>query len=582
MPRVFVLSHLLAELPASRVDELDWPTTELQGGKLRVRCKEHAAEYLISPGNLRRGQKGCPVCAAAGRSAGTDKKKHEAMAKALAAAIESHGSKYDYSDLQTDSVTQLASIRCPTHGVFHQTMVNHSRGHGCDACAQIIRTQKRTGGDWEERSATIRAFCSSRGYEVVDDLGTPRAWRAPLTVMCKHHGAFQSTVGSLAQGKGCWKCFTEFRAGKQSNEDGAATFVTKAQKVHGDAYDYSKFVYVDSYVKGEVFCRKHKKAFMVSPGNHVQGKGCPSCGVQLSRGEDEIASFLKSYTTVHQRVRDVIAPKELDIFLPDHNLAIEYHGLYWHTEDRVGTDHFDKWKSCADAGIELWQVFEDEWETRRDVIQQRLLARIGQAAKIGARACTVVNVGADDARVFFDRTHSQGGLGYSPINLGLKHGDALVAVATFGRQRNGAMVAAQGWEVLRYAAVGTVVGGFGRLFAEFLRRHDPEDIVSFCDLRWGNGRMYQAVGFRLEHITPPDYWWLACRSGKKRIPRYQTQKHKLKAHPILGAFYRDDLTERQICEAAGWRRILGVGQQRWVWTRLQNPATLAAPKPSFS
>jgi cytochrome c2 len=446
-------------------------------------------------------------------------------------------------------------------------MVSHSRGHGCDACAQLVRTAKQTGKGWEKRLAIIRKFCSERGYTVAEDLSIPRAWRSAVSVMCKHHGAFQSTVGSLVHGKGCWKCFTEFRAGKQANADGAATFVAKARKVHGDAYDYSKFVYVDSYVKGEVFCKKHNKTFLVAPGNHVQGKGCPSCGVQVSHNEDEIAAFLKQFAVVRQRVRDVIAPRELDIYLPEHGLAIEYHGLYWHTEDRVGNMHFEKWNACADAGVELWQIFEDEWNTKRDVIQQRLVARLGRGAKVGARACTVVDVCADDAKVFFDRTHSQGGLGYSPVSLGLEHDGQLVAVATFGRQRNGAMTVAQGWEVLRYASVGTVSGGFGRLFAEFLRRHDPEEVVSFCDLRWGNGRMYQAVGFVLDRITPADYWWLAYRSGKHRIPRYQTQKHKLKGHAVLGAFYKEELTERQICEAAGWQRILGVGHQRWVWTR---------------
>ena len=77
--------------------------------------------------------------------------------------------------------------------------------------------------------------------------------------------------------------------------------------------------------------------------------------------------------------------------------------------------------------------------------------------------------------------------------------------------------------------------------------------------------MYAASGFTLEGVTEPDYWWVP-RGEVRRVPRYQTQKHKLEKHPQLGKYFSPDKTEAQICAAAGWLRIAGVGHQKWVLT----------------
>lgn len=122
------------------------------------------------------------------------------------------------------------------------------------------------------------------------------------------------------------------------------------------------------------------------------------------------------------------------------------------------------------------------------------------------------------------------------------------------------------WEVIRYASTGRVRGGFSKLFKNFIELYQPERVVSYCDLRYGDGRLYAATGFVLDGVTDPDYWWVP--NGKiVRVPRYQTQKHKLSVHPVLKNFYDPTKTEVEICHAAGWYRIYGVGHQRWVWNR---------------
>ena len=55
-------------------------------------------------------------------------------------------------------------------------------------------------------------------------------------------------------------------------------FIEKAQKIHGDKYDYSNVYYVDAWVPVKIICKKHNLEFQMSPHNHLRGQGCPLCG----------------------------------------------------------------------------------------------------------------------------------------------------------------------------------------------------------------------------------------------------------------------------------------------------------------
>ena len=47
---------------------------------------------------------------------------------------------------------------------------------------------------------------------------------------------------------------------------------------------------------------------------------------------NKIFEFIKLLVYTEQRVRDIIPPYELDIYIPDKKIAIEYDGLHWHSE----------------------------------------------------------------------------------------------------------------------------------------------------------------------------------------------------------------------------------------------------------
>lgn len=73
--------------------------------------------------------------------------------------------------------------------------------------------------------------------------------------------------------------------------------------------------------------------------------------------------------------KKVLNGKELDIYIPSKNLAIEYNGLYWHSdkatlekndipnkETRMYAKyrHIEKTKLCKEKNIRLIHIFEDD------------------------------------------------------------------------------------------------------------------------------------------------------------------------------------------------------------------------------
>lgn len=499
------------------------------------------------------------------------------MKKTLAevvAALPEAMQRYDFTQaVYTQALIRITGIRCPEHGEFSQYSGILRRGTGCPQCGHEARGRGKTerAGDFIERVREVHGDT----YDYTKTVH--KTMHDTITVTCRKHGDFTlKALKHLYSKQGCGLCEAEIKktriveyrhlsaSAKISNT--AKTFFERCSEAHGGTYTYPEQDYLGAKTNITAECSQHGP-FLASAWKHLQGtNGCPSCAVRSSRAEDEVAEFLTSLgVVVERRDRKVLAPKEVDIWLPEYGLGVEYHGLYWHTDNKIGTLHRDKWQLAQDAGVRLIQVFEDEWHDKRAVVESRLRALVGKSERRYARKLSVKQIAWGEARAFLSATHLQGSGTPGRVRLGLFDGAQLVAVATFGASRSGAMTGARDdgvWEVMRYASLGTVVGGFGRLLAEFERAAMPQGLISYCDLRFGDGRLYKATGFSLESVSPPDYWWVPA-GRVERVPRYQTQTHKLATHPELGAHYAHGKTERQVCADAGWERISGVGNQRW-------------------
>lgn len=100
---------------------------------------------------------------------------------------------------------------------------------------------------------------------------------------------------------------------------------------------------------------------------------CARCQkVKISFPEKEIADYISEFYTEKpiRNSRSIIIDKELDLYYPEKKIAIEYNGVYWHSEKFKGRDyHYNKFISCAENNILLISVFEDQWNSNKDRIK---------------------------------------------------------------------------------------------------------------------------------------------------------------------------------------------------------------------
>lgn len=90
---------------------------------------------------------------------------------------------------------------------------------------------------------------------------------------------------------------------------------------------------------------------------------CKFCHKDLtSRKEYDLYEYIKSIynKTILKNSREIIKPKEIDIYLPDLKLGFEFDGLHWHQGDTYNL--YEKTKICNDAGITLVHILESDWQ----------------------------------------------------------------------------------------------------------------------------------------------------------------------------------------------------------------------------
>jgi G:T-mismatch repair DNA endonuclease (very short patch repair protein) len=300
---------------------------------------------------------------------------------------------------------------------------------------------------------------------------------------------------------------------------------------------------------------------------------CLKCKPKFkSNGEGELHVFLKSIG-VDFKIEDrtILKPKELDIVIPDHNLAIEYDGLLWHSYGKHNTSylnnfdiedsryHLNKTKGCIEQNINLLHIFQSEWECpdKQDIWKSLIKSKLGLNERIGARECHIKRIGGSLAYEFLEKNHLQGNK-FSSYYIGLFHNNSLVSVLAISGSR---FNKSYDWEITRYCnKIGVnVMGGFSRTLAWF-RAECFGSIITYADKRYSTGDMYKVCGFTELKDSPPNYFYFTLQE-MKLLSRIQFQKHKLKDKLVI---FDPLKTEAENMFDNGYRRIWDCGNKVFV------------------
>jgi len=315
--------------------------------------------------------------------------------------------------------------------------------------------------------------------------------------------------------------------------------------------------------KYEFICLECNNKFMSSLDNGIIPvcKKCNPPTWNSSKFEVDILEFLNSFYVgiIITSDRTTIRPKELDIYIPEKNLAIECNGNYWHSEVTGNKDkkyHLDKTNQCNDKGIRLIHIFEDEWKYKRDIVKSRLHHILGNSNKsIYARKTEIREISPKEKRDFLEKTHIQGN-DKSKIKLGMYYENELISVMTFSKRK---IFNNPDWELSRFSTKYNVTGGATKLFKYFIRNYNPQKIITYSDIRWNTGNVYDKLGFTKLSQTSPGYFYL---KSNQRINRINFQKHKLKDKLEI---FDEALTEWENMQLNEYDRIWDCGNYKYSW-----------------
>ncbi len=300
--------------------------------------------------------------------------------------------------------------------------------------------------------------------------------------------------------------------------------------------------YKNSDNEHEWKCQLCSTIFKSTWKNMINGSNkwrCPNCfpyTPNLSKPEKEVAEFIMDIlpnTKIIENDKSTIKsqyknyPAELDIYIPEKKIAIEFNGLYWHSEQYKNKNyHLYKTEECKKLGIRLIHIFGDEWLFKSNIVKSRLKQILGvnKSKRIHGRKCIIKEIEPSIKNKFLEEYHIQG-KDSSRIKLGAFYEDKLISVMTFskGSISKGSKNIKKEWELNRFCSNSNyhIPGIASKLLTYFKRNYEWNKIYSYADLRWSNGNVYKQLNFILKHKNKPNYWYT---DGLDRYHRFGFRK----------------------------------------------------------
>lgn len=496
-----------------------------------------------------RGQR-CPTC----KHIENGRFKKEKIASELKNAFESEGYKL-LSHNYIDADSRTLKYMCPKGHTGYISWHLWKSGTRCKECsANKSLSHRRLEFD------TIKSSFEQEGYTLLSTEYERNTQK--LEYICPRGHRHSISWSNWQKGERCKYCEIERHANQHRH---TIEYIKEAFESEG--YTLLTKNYIDNRQKLDYICPLGH-IYKISWGKWKQGQRCPKCYGNISKAEDEIYNLIKRKTPdAIQSDKTTIYPLQLDIYIPSKNIAVEYCGLYWHSE-KLGkhkTYHLNKLEECNKKGIRLITIFEDEWLHNKDITISRLYNILGVNKNISiyARKCSVKEINTKNASDFCELHHIQG-YHKSTVKLGLFNNNKLVSVMTFDKPSISKgyynSTTNKVFELNRFCSDKNykVVGAASKLLKYFIRNYNPKQIFSYADRRWSDGSLYRTLGFKLSGYSQPNYWYVIKDTRKHRFSfRKSVLKNKLKK-------FESSLTEYENMKYNGYDRIWDCGNMKYI------------------
>ena len=317
-------------------------------------------------------------------------------------------------------------------------------------------------------------------------------------------------------------------------------------------------------------CLKHNIQFESSiMSMKINNHQCPECKIfYCSSQEQEIFDFIVSLGVEKEKIlrndRKTIG-RELDLYLPEYNLAIEHHGLYYHSDQFKERElHYDKFFLSKEKNINLLQFYEDEWKEKNDICKSIIAANLGlNKNKINARDCYMLEIRENKEMKrkvidFIDENHLQGNCSGTLRYFALltKQNNEIVSCLSIRKTMNTKSrkdepdvnieiarfcnkkfcnVRGSFSKLLKYMSIWTVENGYKKIF-------------TYSDCRYSWGDVYEKHNFEYKGHTGISFYYLYKNKRYARFPVALLQEGK---------------TLEELSQENGIYRIYNAGNYRW-------------------
>ncbi len=481
-------------------------------------------------------------------------------------ATEIHQSLYTY-----DNWTELGKyhdkipITCKIHGDFLCSLANHlTRKSGCPTCRQQERRsgqyRRLTLQQWIDRGKLIHNDKYDYSEATIENSSTNKT-----TIICKLHGRFMQTwADHTAKKAGCPKCKNN-RTKETNQQKYQVDHISQKHisDINWQLLNDQNWLYEQHHIKCRTLTDIADQLGVqdTTVGLRFKDFSIPIKRFPVSVGERQVAEFIQSLVECKTNVRDILpSQQELDIYIPSLNIAIEYCGLYWHSDKFKDPNyHYNKLIECNLVGIRLITIFSDEWSNQRQQVENKLkmVLNLCNQQRIYARQCEIGEVSHQAKQSFFNANHIQQD-GPCSIQYGLYHNDLLVACVGLIAKSNDRFI------INRYATSCHVIGGFSKLLHHIKKTLNWKIIETFADHRWSDGKLYQLTGFTNQYKLRPDYSWT---NGTTRWHKFGFRRSLLLSK--LDSF-NCQLSEQENCKAAGLLRIFDCGKTKYTLRNINN------------
>lgn len=304
--------------------------------------------------------------------------------------------------------------------------------------------------------------------------------------------------------------------------------LTKICNSHLKTHGITKEEYIEKYGDSDLMCNETYTKFNglahnmnVSLTNNMERRF-------TSKAETEIIEYIRSFGIECGKNRSILNGKELDVFIPSKNIAIEYNGNIWHSENFGGKDkgyHISKLNECNKRGIELIQIFDDEYINHKELCLNKISDLLGlnqNKFTVEENECNIQYITYNEYVEYIKQNSI-----YPPNKkpnkcLGYFTNNTLIGTIGFSKTNK----YNNEWIITDMCTNHNFNNDeiHKAILAYFIKHNKVNSIMVFADRRWTiniNNNVYTQIGFTLCDILPPRYYFYNKNENSRIFPIIQ-------------------------------------------------------------